>query len=145
VEGRLLLMSIVDRKGDTHDRYLELVREFPLRPLRSDEELDQAVKVVDSLLSQKTLVTDEEDYLDVLSDLVRRYESEAHPIAPVSDAQLLRHLIEAKGVSQTDVSQATGIAVSTICEVIAGKRTLSRRHIGKLAKYFRVSPEAFAF
>lgn len=66
-------------------------------------------------------------------------------MAPLSDAQLLRHLIEAKNVSQTEVSQVTGIAVSTICEVIAGKRTLSRRHLGKLARYFRVSPEAFAF
>ena len=138
-------MSIMGRKGNTDDRYLELVEAFPLRPIRSDEELDQAVEIIDSLLSQKTLVADEEDYLDVLSDLVRRYESEAHPMAPVSDAELLRHLTEAKGVSQTDVSQATGIAVSTICEVLAGKRALNRNHIGKLARYFQVSPEIFAF
>ena len=64
---------------------------------------------------------------------------------PVSDAELLRHLVEAKGVSQTEVSRATGIADSTISEVLAGKRSLNRAHIGKLATYFKVSPDVFAF
>ena len=66
-------------------------------------------------------------------------------MAPVSDAEMLRHLIEAKGVSQTEVADATGIAVSTISEVLQGKRTLNRGHIGKLAKYFSVPPDVFAF
>jgi len=69
----------------------------------------------------------------------------AHPIAPVSDGEMLRHLIEAKGVSQTEVSRATGIANSSISEILKGKRSLNRSHIGKLARYFNVSPEVFAF
>ena len=66
-------------------------------------------------------------------------------MAPVSDAEMLRHLIEAKGVSQTEISAATGIADSTISEVLKGKRSLNRSHIGKLARYFNVSPDVFAF
>ena len=64
---------------------------------------------------------------------------------PVSDAEMLRHLVEAKGITQTEVSRATGIADSTISEVLKGKRSLNRSHIGKLAKYFNVSPDVFAF
>lgn len=101
--------------------------------------------MVDSLLDQRKLASEEEDYLDVLGDLVERYESEAHPIPPVSDAEMLRHLIEAKGVSQTKISAATGIANSTVSEILKGKRFLNRTHIGKLARYFKVSPEVFAF
>jgi len=127
------------------DRYLELVRQFPLRPLRTDKELDKAVRMVDSLLDRRDLRPEEEDYLDVLSDLVERYESDAHPMPPVSDAEMLRHLLEAKGVSQTDVAAETGIADSTISEVLQGKRNLNRAHIGRLTKYFGVSPEVFAF
>jgi HTH-type transcriptional regulator / antitoxin HigA len=125
--------------------YLELVLQFPLRPLRSDTDLDKAVQMVDSLLDRRDLAAEEEDYLDVLGDLIERYESEAHPMAPVSDAEMLRHLIEAKGISQTDVSGVTGIADSTISEVLKGKRSLNRGHIGKLATYFNVSPSVFAF
>lgn len=127
------------------DRYLDLVREFPLRPIRSEEDLDVAINRIDTFLAKPALDPAEEDYLDVLSDLVKRYETEKHPIAPVSDADMLRHLIEAKEVSQTEVSQATGIVVSTISDVLSGKRTLSRKHIGKLAKYFSVAPTVFAF
>ena len=78
--------------------------------------------MVDSLLDRKDLAAEEEDYLEVLGDLIEQYESEAHPIAPVSDVEMLRHLIEAKGVSQTEVSKATEIADSTISEVLKGKR-----------------------
>ncbi len=129
----------------TKNPYLALVSRFPLRPIRSNKELDAAVEMVDSLLDRKNLFSEEKDYLEVLGDLIERYESEEHPVAPVSDAQMLHHLIEAKGVSQTQVSSATGIADSTISEVLKEKRSLNRNHIGKLARYFNVSPNVFAF
>jgi HTH-type transcriptional regulator/antitoxin HigA len=138
-------MATTTKAGRKKDVYLELVRRVPLRPIRSDKELARAVAMVDALLDREDLGRDEQDYLDVLSDLVERYESEEHPIAPVSDADLLRHLMEAKGVSQTEVAQGTDIAASTISEVLAGKRTLSRTHIGKLSRYFHVGPGVFRF
>ena len=138
-------MSTVNRPGKVKDRYFDLVLRFPLRPIRSDKELDEAVRMVDSLLDRRNLISEEEDYLEVLGDLIEQYESEAHPMPPVSDAEMLRHLIEAKGVSQTQISDATGIADSTISEVLKGKRSLNRNHIGKLARYFNVSPDVFAF
>jgi HTH-type transcriptional regulator / antitoxin HigA len=138
-------VSTVNYMGKAKDRYLELIRRFPLRPLRCDEDLDTAVAMIDSLLSQPSLKREEQDYLEVLGDLVEAYETESHPLGPVSDADLLSHLIEARGVSQSVVAGATGIAVSTISEVLRGKRTLNRAHIGKLARYFHVSPDTFVF
>jgi HTH-type transcriptional regulator / antitoxin HigA len=107
--------------------------------------LNEAVKMVDSLLDREKLSLEEEDYLEVLGDLIEQYETEAHPIAPVSDMELLRHLIEAKGVSQRELSQATGIVDSTISEVLKGKRSLNRHHIGVLSNYFGVAPDVFSF
>jgi len=94
-------------------------------------------------LDQKRLVAEERDYLDVLSGLVERYEKERHPMPPVSDAEMLRHLIEAKSVTQVQVARATGIAESTISAVLAGNRRLNREHIEKLARYFHVGARAF--
>ena len=138
-------MATATRRGRGGDLYLELVFRFPLRPIRSDKELNAAVKMVDSLLDRNDLAAEEEDYLEVLGDLIESYESDAHPMAPVSDLAMLRHLIEAKGVSQSDVAKATGIADSTISDVLKGKRSLNRKHIGKLSRYFSVSPDVFAF
>lgn len=130
--------------GKREDRYLELVRRFPLRPLRTDADLDAAVAVVDSLIDQDELSPPEQDYLDVLSDLVETYEDETIPIKPVGDADMLRLLIEAKGVTQAQAAKEAGIAESTVSEVLAGKRKLNRTQIGKLGRYFRVGPGAFA-
>ncbi len=138
-------MKTTRKVGDRRDPYLELIRRFPLRPIRSDDELDQAIEVVDELIDRDDLDPSEKDYLDVLSDLIERYESEIHPIEPVSDAEMLAHLIEAKGITQVKLARETQIAESTISEVLAGKRILNRFQIGRLARYFNVGPMVFRF
>lgn len=127
------------------DVYIDLVRQFPLRPIRSRKELDRAVAMIDSLLDRDDLQLAERDYLDVLSDLVERDETENEPMPAVSDAGMLRHLLEARGVTQAEAARATGIAESTLSGVLAGRRTLNRNHIGKLARYFNVGPGVFRF
>jgi HTH-type transcriptional regulator / antitoxin HigA len=131
-------------KGKSRDSYLDLVLTFPLAVIKSDEHLDAAGKVLDRLLAKGGLDGGEEMYLDALSDLVASYEDEHHAIAPASDADMLRHLMEAKGVIQTQVSRETGIAKSTISEVLAGRRPFSRQMIRKLADYFKVDVSILA-
>ena len=67
------------------DGYWELMHGFPLRPIRTEKELDQAIEVIDSLLDRADLTAAEEDYLDLLGDLVERYEDEADPLPEVSE------------------------------------------------------------
>lgn len=130
----------------TKKPYMDLIAGFPLRPIRSDRELSKAIKVIDGLLDRGTLGSDEADYLEVLSDLVERYETaQRSNDKPLSDAQVLAHLMEAKGVGQTAIAKATGIVNSSISEVLSGKRKLNRNQIGKLATYFHVSPGVFVF
>ena len=77
-----------------------------------------------------------------MSDLVHRYETEHDPIAPVADVEMVRFLLESN-----DMTRAGGAAgpdrVSTISEILAEKRKLSRRHIAALSRVFRVSPAVF--
>ena len=77
-------------------------------------------------------------YLDALSDLVAAYEDEHYAIEPASDADMLRHLMEAKDVTQAQLSRDTTIPKSTISEILAGKKPFSRQMIRKLAEYFSV-------
>src|SRR5437867_2902219 len=109
-------------KGKSGDCYLELVRAFPLASIKSEEHLEEAQKVMDRLLGKGELDDGEEIYLDALSDLVAAYEDEHHAIAPASVADMLCHLMEARGVTQAQLSRDTAIPKSTISEVLAGKR-----------------------
>jgi HTH-type transcriptional regulator/antitoxin HigA len=113
-------------RAKDRDTYLELVLAFPLTSIRSEDHLQAAQEVIDRLLARGKLADGEEMYLDALSDLVAAYEDEHYAIAPASDANMLRHLMDAKGVNQTEVSRDSGIAKSTISEVLAGKRPFSR-------------------
>lgn len=125
------------------DTYLTLVRAFPLRPIRDEAGLDRAIVMVNSLLDRDDLDPGEDDYLDVLSDLVEKYEADHHPLPAVSEAEMLRHLIEARDVTQSRLAADTGIAESTVSAILSGKRGLSRNHVAALARYFRVSPAVF--
>jgi HTH-type transcriptional regulator/antitoxin HigA len=65
------------------DAYLDLVRAFPLRPLRSIEELDRAIATIDALADRRDEWTAaEDDYFLVLALLIERYEDEIYPMAP---------------------------------------------------------------
>jgi HTH-type transcriptional regulator / antitoxin HigA len=125
-------------KGKVRDDYLDLVMTFPLSSLKSEEQCQGAQAVLDELLARVKLSAGEEMYLDALSDLVAAYEDTHCPIAPASDADMLRHLMEAKSVTQADVHRGTGLAKSSISEVLAGRKPFSRRMIHTLADYFKV-------
>jgi HTH-type transcriptional regulator / antitoxin HigA len=91
VRGKTTEVRAPDR---TSDRYFALIRELPLRPLRSDTELNRASAMIDRLLARGRLARDEADYLDVLSDLVEKYEDDHYPIQPVAGIDALRHSVE---------------------------------------------------
>lgn len=131
-------------KGKGRDSYLGLVLAFPLASIKSEEHLEDATKVMDRLLAKTNLDLGEETYLEALSDLVAAYEDEYHAIEPASDSDMLRHLLEAKDISQARLSRDTSIPKSTISEVLAGKRRFSRQMIRKLADYFKVDVSVLA-
>ncbi len=125
-------------KGKVRDTYLDLINKFPLISIRSEEDLKAAQEVVDRLLTRGKLSSGEELYLDALSDLVVTYEDEHYPIEAASDAELLRHLMEAERISQVELHRKTKIAKSTISEILAGKKNFSRQIIRTLADFFDV-------
>lgn len=125
-------------KAKDRDSYLELVQAFPLVSIGSDEHLEAASDTVDQLMAKGSLDHGEEMYLDALSDLIATYEDRHHAIEPASDADMLRHLLDSKGVTQTDVCSATGLPKSSLSEVLAGKKQFSRQMVRSLADYFQI-------
>ena len=124
-------------------RFFSLNRRFPLRPIRSDEELARANAIVGELAMRDDLDQAEDDYLDVLGDLVWKYENEAHPLPSVTGEAMLRHIIESRDLTQAAVARGAGIAEPTISAILAGRRSLNRDHIEALSRFFGVSPAVF--
>lgn len=131
--------------GRGTDRDLELLAKFPLRPIRTEEEHDAAIEMIDELIDAPSLSSPERDYLDVLSDLVEAYETVHEPMPETTDAGVLQFLMEIQSRTQSDVARGAKIAAPAVSEVLSGKRKLNRAQIGKLARYFHVEPGVFAF
>ena len=123
--------------------YLALIRRFPLRPIRTEEELDAAFAIIDELTDRDELSAAEADYLDVLGNEVERYEDQHVAMPRVSDAEMLRALMDEKGVSQADVVRGAGISKTVLSLVLSGRRDLTREHIETLSMYFGISPAVF--
>lgn len=131
----------------TSDVYFELVRAFPLRPIRSDQELDRAIAVLLKLStskSEESMDAGQRDYLEALGLLVQRFEQQRRgSILPKSSPlDRLKFLMKERGMNATDLGRILG-APSTASLVLHGKRALSKARIVKLAKHFAVSPALF--
>jgi len=134
-------MATVSRKK-SNTGYRKLIDEFPLVPIRSKTQLKSAQRMLDALLARR-LDRGEEDYFEVLTQLVEDYETKHEKIAPATLSDLLNLLMEEHTVSAIDVAKSTGIAESTISQMRAGKRSCSKVNCGRLATFFHVSPLAF--
>jgi HTH-type transcriptional regulator / antitoxin HigA len=135
-------MSSSTRARGAAPTYLKLVRAHPLRSLRSDAELEAAQAVLDRLL-RADLDSGEQEYLDALTDLIETYEASAHPIPDAAEADVLRLLMEGRGLTQQGLAREVGIAQSTLSAVVSGERQLTKGHITKLSTFFDVSPAVF--
>jgi antitoxin component HigA of HigAB toxin-antitoxin module len=123
--------------------YRVLLEQFLLRPIESDEQLAQATALADELVGRRNLRREEEQYLEVLCDLMEAFEDQRHPVDDVSAGRMLHFLIEQRGVTQQTVSRETGIANSTISALIKEDRLMTRSQIETLAGYFGVAPAVF--
>ena|SRR5579859_6950301 len=119
------------------DSYFKLVMDFPLVSIKSERQFQAAQKMIDRLLVKGKLNSGEETYLEALSDLLAAYEDVHYPIAPASDAEMLKHLMDAKSVDFAELHRKTGIPRSTIAEVLSGKKLLDSSLVKTLASFFR--------
>ena len=122
--------------------YIELLQDFPPRPIHSEKALDAVQKVVCELIDRCNLSTEEEEYISVLCVLVEQYEHLHHPIPDIYGVELIEALLEEFDLKQKDLVPIFKTE-SIVSAVLNGHRKLMTEHIEKLANFFHVSPAVF--
>ncbi|HEX3358769.1 MAG TPA: helix-turn-helix domain-containing protein [Tepidisphaeraceae bacterium] len=129
------------------DDYLELVRKFPLRPIRREAEYDEAIEILKDLVGRADsgLSSGERDYTDALSQLVGIYEDANYPIEHELKTPLarLKYLIAQNDMNTTQLGELLGSGRGQASLILNGKRELSKANIRTLADRFKVSPALF--
>lgn len=117
-----------------------------LRPIRSDNELEDAVQLAEKLEAEAdrgSMSQDRADYLEVLALLIERYEDEHHPIRNLSmPRERLGALLEASGMNASDLGRLLGNRALGN-KLLRGERELSKAHIRRLAAHFGIDPGFF--
>jgi len=114
-----------------------------LRPIRTEEEYDRTVSLMNYLLD---IVGYRENHalsglLDLVSELVAEYDTSHYAIEASEPNEVLRYLIELRGLKQGDLAEV--VPQSNLSAILAGKRKISATLAGRLGKFFNISPAVF--
>lgn len=123
--------------------YQELLLDYTPRPVRDEREYRRTMRSIEQLMKRPKLSRAERELLELLATLAEQYESIEYPTPRASQADLLAHLIDAKGITQAELSRQTGIPRSVITNVLKRRRKISQANNARLAAYFQVSAAEF--
>jgi len=123
--------------------YMELLNEFPPRPIANDAELMATQARINLIIDRSKLSQDDRDYLKVLGMLVYDYEEYHQPMPRLKGAELLKALMEESNLQPNDLVSILGNE-SVILEILDRKSQLTEDQIQELASFFHMSPASFA-
>lgn len=109
--------------------YAELVTLHMPRPIHDRIAYDNTVEIVDALAGRE-LNADQEDYLELLSQLVETYEV-AHltPGPKIKGIEVLKFLMAENELSGNDLAKLLRLDRSTAYKILKGNRNLTPDHI----------------
>lgn len=104
-----------------------------LKPIKTEKEYDDALAHVYELMQTDIIEgSDASDELEVLSLLIKEYESAHYPISFPNPIEAIRFRMEQMNMSENELSDLLGTR-SRKSEILSGKRKLSLSMIRTLA------------
>jgi antitoxin component HigA of HigAB toxin-antitoxin module len=130
--------------ADVPKTYGELCQLYLPRPIRDETEDAEATAVMYALAVFARLNTEQQDYLDVLTEFVDAFDKgRKHTWPRVTGIDMLKHLMEEQGMSAADLSRLLGGSRNLGAMILRGERKLTLKHVRTLARRFHVSADLF--
>ncbi len=134
-------MSAVLKKVDPAWRAFE--RATHVGPIRNKAHYDELVAMLDALIDE---INGKRSHplaglLYIVGEFIREYDDRNFPAEDVSAMELLSSLMENHNLRQSDLPEIG--AQSVVSAVLAGKRKLNTRQIGRLSKRFGLPADVF--
>ena len=125
------------------DKYLELLKQYPPRPIDNEEDLEMMQEVINRLLDKPQLTVEEREYLNVLGALIYEYEENQEPIPDIYGLELLKFILEERNLQKQDLLSIFE-SKSTLDDILDGQQELTPIYIQKLANFLNISPDLFS-
>jgi HTH-type transcriptional regulator / antitoxin HigA len=111
-----------------------------MKPIRNDEDHVEALAAIESLW-QAAPGTPEHDRLEILATLVDDYESRRWPIEPADPVDLIRYVMEQRGLTRKDLEAALG-SRARVSEILNRRRPLTMKMAWRLHEAFGIPADA---
>ena len=122
--------------------YAQLLGQALSHVIRTEEECERLTQELMRLDELTDSSVEERELAELLTVLIDEYETRRYPIPKASPRQTLRHLMEARDLTQKDLWKVFG-SKGVASEVFHGKRAISRSQAKKLDDFFHVGVEVF--
>lgn len=144
MEPMSTLHSIAGPSGIDVHRYGRLLAKFTPKVIQTEEENEEALAVVESLLRRRdeNLTAEEETLLNLLGYLIEEFERRTYCLSEGDPVGALRVLMAGRDLKPADLAGVLG-SRAKVSEVLSGKRTISKEQAKRLGLFFGVSPAAF--
>lgn len=124
--------------------YAALCGIFLPRPIRDKVAYDNTVEIADMFAGfEDRMTSDQNDYFDLLCDLIEKREKETVRTPKVRALSLLKHLMEEHHLSGADLSRILGKSLSLGPMILRGERKITADHAIRLGEHFGVRADAF--
>ena len=114
-------------------------------PIRSEEDNEAALRIVEQLSHRDDLTPAEEDLLELLTQLIEHFEEQHYSFPKNMTAGPLDFLLElaqSNGLKQADFVGVIG-SRGVVSEVFNGKRGISKSMARALGDRFKIDPGVF--
>ena len=126
-------------------RYGRLLAKAVPRVIATEEENERAIEIVESLMEkgERKMSPEEDALLDLLTNLIRDYETSAYPRRRTSKPnEMVAFLLEQRDLKPNALWPIIG-SKGRVSEILAGKRPISKEQAMKLAEFFHVRADLF--
>lgn len=124
--------------------YSSLLSKYQPRIIKTEEENEIFLEVVEELLSRTNLTPEEDALLELLVKLIEDFEDKHYQLNTSTPQSRLLHLMDARSIEAADLVEIIGSSEAVV-EVINGQLEISKKQAEALGKFFHVDPGLFLF
>lgn len=124
-------------------KYGKLLAKTQPKAIKTEEENERLIEQVYKLEAKGDKLTSEEkELLTLLNTLIEAYEDQHYELKKAAPHQILRELMDARGLRQSDLYSVIA-SKGSVSDIVNGKRGISKTQAKILGTFFHVSPALF--
>ena len=126
------------------DTYSNLLSKYQPRIIKTEEENEIFLEIVEELISRTNLNLEEDVLLELLVKLIEDFEDKHYQINASTPQSRLLHLMDARSLEAADLVEILGSSEAVV-DVICDRLEITKQQAEALGKFFHVDPGLFLF